>query len=229
MSERIYIESLNEEEDPYSYGIINYKFLADEIVRDLELGNIIIQMRILVDIHYPFFGIHIVLGPRLDLVRVSEVATINVASRSELLIRLTNETHASDLLALMWEKFGRENINQLDRFENLVTTSMAPEAIKELVVVDPNERKKVEIFDAVNRIIPEGFRVKYNEITESHLLVVGSENPITPEIIDRVKTALKNEPVPIAKEVLEKYARLKKSKTEKQKMTKPWKKDIGQI
>ena len=113
--------------------------------------------------------------------------------------------------------------------ENLVKTTLDPEAIKNLIVVDPNERKKVELFDAINRIIPEGFRVKFNEIKESWLLVIGSENPITPEIIERIKMALKKEPAPLSEEVLEKYARLRKSKIEKQKMLKPWKKDIGEI
>lgn len=229
MSERIFIESLNEDEDPYSYGIMNYKFLADEIIRDLDLGNIILRMRILVDIHYPFFGIHVILGPPLSPITLSQVATINVASKTEILIRLTDETHASDLLALLWEKFRKDNVNQLDRFENIVTTSMDLNEIKNLLVVDPNERKRIEIFDAVNRIIPEGFRVKYNEFKGSQLLVVGSENPITAEVIEKIKEALKKKPSQIPREILEEHARLKKTKGERRTMLKPWKQHIGEI
>jgi len=116
--------------------------------------------------------------------RVPSPVTVNdMTIRGDKKLKVTNERYVPRLLALLWDKFG-ERVKQLSRLE--ISVDLSPEEMQELmkmVVYDPREDLNTRILDAVDRILPEGARVRYPIPAQSQgrLTIIASENPITDE------------------------------------------------
>ena len=99
-------------------------------------------------------------------------------------IILRNEIDITDALRILWSKFGRDKVEQISRFEILVRDIDINE-IKEIKIrereIDISER----IIELINRILPEGFRVRHTIKKENMLIVIASEDPIKEEWIKK--------------------------------------------
>ena len=54
MSKKVYVENLDQS-DPYNFGVISYKVIADHVFTDLALAGALQAVRILIDIRKPLF------------------------------------------------------------------------------------------------------------------------------------------------------------------------------
>ncbi len=201
MSEKVFAESL----DPsyqHGYGVLMAKVIAEHALSDLGLGGAVEEMRILVDIGKPLFAVRVRLGPSLPPVRVKDCARVQEA-QDGVHVYLLDETHAPSLARILRERFGGK-LEQLDRWEVVVPAGEARAGeLEEMVVSRPSETLLDRLLDAVQRVIPVGFRVGYSERTGNSLLLVASENPIREEWVEEVKEALRRPPSPIPPERME--------------------------
>lgn len=96
-------------------------------------------------------------------------------------LRLTNETYAPKLLTLLWDKYG-ERVQQKSRLEiGIKLEEKDIDELKELVVYDPREDLIARILDGMDRIFPEGARVRSTISSTGRLTIIASENPIGEE------------------------------------------------
>lgn len=234
MNQKIFVEAINEEEN-LNHGIIKYKIIADYIVQDLAINRFIELLRIIIDIENCLFSVYIEMGDPSSPIRLEDIATIIPITENKIKIVLKDESVAADYMKLLWEKMGKDNVNQIDRYESeLSFNSMDKQEIekrltelKNEVVIDPNEKMKFQIFDVINRIIPIGFRVRkyiknFSSSKNEKILVVASENPIFDEDVQLIKEKLSKTPVKIDEKFLE--GLIQKPKEEKFDRFKPWKK-----
>lgn len=88
------------------------------------------------------------------------------------------------MLKVLWERYGRDKVEQPDRDLLTVSTDASP---ADLIVTDVDAEFRRDLTDALIRIAPEGFRNRRNEMTEDTFFFIASEETITPELIEEVR------------------------------------------
>jgi putative methanogenesis marker protein 17 len=180
-----------EVECPEELGGRQYKEIAAAVLQDLDLIKNIGRLHIAI---YPDVPCFIAVGvtrklPRL--VRVHDLA--NVMEREgegEIVLDIADETHLASLLSQLWDRFGRDSVEQPDRFTVIIRSPGAdPRAVEELVVFDPSEGMYKDIIYAMQYIAPEGFKVRRQRIEEGRFYYVASEDTLPEDVVERVVAA----------------------------------------
>lgn len=95
-------------------------------------------------------------------------------------LKITEERHAPRLLAMLWDRYG-ERVQQRARLVvGLELEDEEEETLKNLIVYDPREDLVLRILDGIDRILPEGARVRASiPSTPANIItIIASENPI---------------------------------------------------
>ena len=93
-------------------------------------------------------------------------------------ILIDNENYTPDLLRVLWREEGRVNVAQPDRYKiEISNPTIDPE---NLMVVDPSKELKRRVYDALFRVMPEGFRMTRNA-SEGNLVCLMSSDEIIDE------------------------------------------------
>lgn len=170
-------------ESPEEIGAEVYKRVVRDVLSDLALGRVIQKVRVYIDVTEPVF---IFIGLRrtgLPSVRLKDFADLETGTygKHEVVINLNREAYIPQLLQKLWERFGRGNINHKERTQIIVETPDYLDEVdflKEMVIDEKVQEINDRIVDAMLRIIPEGFRVRYHQLTDQYILFVASEDAI---------------------------------------------------
>ena len=163
------------------YGNSVYGELFERILIDLGLSNRVEQARMIIRPEAPLFLISVRTRKGRTTVSVSEIASIEDKDPGTFLT-ITNESYAPSLLALLWKRFGQERIEQLSRLE--VLCKGVPRAEIEALTLDPGQELKKEVIDAVWRLLPEGFKVRHNILSDTVLTIAATEHTMQKEFIE---------------------------------------------
>jgi len=159
----------------------NFEWIFRQILQDLGITRSVLAFRIIADPAAPYFLISIRLGSARSAVKVSDMAQLNPHTGGTA-ITITDEGWAPALLNKLWQKYGRDRVEQLTRFEMLVRGADVDE-LSELEL-DPGEELKSKILDAVWRVFPEGFTVRYNIVDDRAMTIIGTEHDMNPRWIE---------------------------------------------
>ncbi|NIA02984.1 MAG: methanogenesis marker 17 protein [Nitrospirae bacterium] len=179
-------------ESPEEIGAEVYKRVIIDVLSDLSLGRVIDKVRVFIDVTQPVF---IFIGSRrmgLPSVHLKDFADVEIGEygKEEVLIKLNKETYIPQLLNKLWERYGKGNINQEERTQIIVETvdyMTEVDLLKDMVIDEKVQEINDRIVDAMLRIIPEGFRVRYHQLTDEYILFVASEDPIKQDWKDRAE------------------------------------------
>ncbi len=170
-------------ESPEEVGADVYRKVIIDVLSDLALGRVLLKIRAFVDVTEPVF---IFVGLRkkgLPSVKLSDFADLEIGGygKPEVVINLNKEAYIPKLLNKLWERYGRGNILHKERTMIVVETPdymTEVDLLEDMVIDEKVQEINDRIVDAMLRIIPEGFRVRYHELTEEYILFVASEDPI---------------------------------------------------
>jgi putative methanogenesis marker protein 17 len=180
-------------ESPEELGADIYRRVIIDVLSDLALGRVLLKVRAFVDVTEPVF---IFLGLRkkgLASVKLSDFADLEIGGygKAEVLISLNKEAYIPQLLNKLWERYGRGNILQEERTTIVVETPdymTEVDLLGDMVIDEKVQEINDRIVDAMLRIIPEGFRVRYHQLTDEYILFVASEDPIKQDWKDRAES-----------------------------------------
>ena len=162
------------------FGNEVYAELFERILVDLGLTNRVEVARLVVKPEVPLFLVSIRTRRARTAVKISDISTVEQRQRDTYMM-IGDESYAPALLALLWKRFGRERIEQITRLEVLVH-GIRQEELEDLEL-DPGQELKKEVLDAVWRLLPEGFKVRHNILSESVMTVAATEHIMQPEYI----------------------------------------------
>lgn len=162
------------------FGNEVYAELFERILVDLGLTNRVEVARLVVKPEVPLFLVSIRTRRARTAVKISDISTVEQRQRDTYMM-IGDESYAPALLALLWKRFGRERIEQITRLEVLVH-GIKQEELEDLEL-DPGQELKKEVLDAVWRLLPEGFKVRHNILSESVMTVAATEHVMQPEYI----------------------------------------------
>jgi len=168
-----------------SFAYENFESIFRQILQDLGITRSVLAFRIVADPAAPYFLISMRLGRARSAIKVSDMAQLNPHTGGTG-ITITDENWAPALLNKLWQKYGRDRVEQLTRFELLVRGAEVDE-LSELEL-DPGEELKSKILDAVWRVFPEGFTVRYDIVDDKALTIIGTEHDMKPQWVEIAKT-----------------------------------------
>lgn len=173
-----------------SKGAEVYEMIVKQVFQDLQLSRSVKDMRIYVDPRDPVFIIAIKADRTTNPVLIEDLATFEYDPElDKTSIRIKDETYLPDLMEKLWELKGREKIQQPSRFE-LIIEGSSPE-LNGLMVYNPAEKLKRKIYDAIFRILPEGFRVIRDLSAGQIIAMVCTDELLKEEWIDKCRAMIK--------------------------------------
>jgi putative methanogenesis marker protein 17 len=171
-----------EVECPEPLGAEYYKQIANDVLLDHNLLRVIDKLHIFIDPKVPVFVAVGTLRRITTIVRVRDFANVNPLEGKITLV-ISDETYLAPMLKIFWETFGKDHVEQPDRFTvMLYDVRMDPKEIEEIVVADPSESLFRDLIYAFRCIAPEGFRLRSEKFTREKFSFVASENTLAEDI-----------------------------------------------
>ncbi|MBP2030644.1 putative methanogenesis marker protein 17 [Methanohalophilus levihalophilus] len=170
-----------------------YRKIVEDVLTDLGMVGRISRIRVVIRPEETLFFMVATLRTVLPLVRVSDIAEVSAGkAEGTVLIELNEEKPLPTLLGLLWDKYGRNSVDQPERRTLIVNTgdSVEIDTIKEMVVDDPHKTLKANLADMAIRASPEGFRVRYHSLNETDFIFVATEDQMKPEWIEEANLLL---------------------------------------
>lgn len=163
-------------------GAAYYRQIANDVLLDHNLLKVVEKLRIFIDPKVPVFVAVGTLRKITSVVRVRDFASVNPLEGKITLV-ISDETYLAPMLKIFWEKFGKEHVEQPDRFTvMLYDVKMSPREIEEIVVADPSESLYRDLIYALRCIAPEGFRLRKEKFDKAKFSFVASENTLAEDI-----------------------------------------------
>jgi len=176
-----------EVECPEPLGAEYYRQIANDVLLDHNLLKVVNKLHIFIDPKVPVFIAVGILKKITTIVRVGDFANVNPLEGKITLV-LSDETYMAPMMKIFWERYGKEQVEQPDRFTVvLYGVKDQPREIEEIVVADPSESVYKDLIYALRCIAPEGFRLRSEVFTGSKFFFVASENTLAEDISTLVK------------------------------------------
>ena len=135
-----------------------YDMIIRHILQEVQVTRSIGDLRVYVDPREPIFIIVVRLEKASKPVVIEDFTEYEFnKAGNEMFIKIKDETYLPELLEKLWEMEGRNKIHQPNRFEVIIDDPTKD--LEGLIIRDPQEDLKKKVYDAIFRIIPEGFRV----------------------------------------------------------------------
>jgi len=156
-----------------------YRKIIEDNMASLRLAPAIGRIKVVLRPEDSLFQMAIILrdvGTRDTTIDIADVEAKPVAG--EIIISIKKEQYIPELLGKLWERYGRANISQPDRWTVAISTDRPEEEasfLKDMIVTDPRHRLHENLVDFAIRITPEGFRVRYHLYKGNKFIFVASE------------------------------------------------------
>ena len=173
-----------EVECPEIAGGDAYSQIAADILQDLDLIKIIGRLHICIDPETPFFLAVGLLRKLPGLARIHDSANV-LKKEDKIILDIGDETYLAQLLNILWEKFGRDNVEQPDRFTVVIDSGdISLNEIEEMVVFDPAKGMNIDLIYALHWIAPEGFKVRKQSIKGNRFFYIASEDTLPENVVE---------------------------------------------
>jgi len=135
-----------------------YDMIVRHILQEVQVTRSIADLRVYVDPREPLFIIVVKLEKAAPPVVIEDFTEyeFNKAGNT-MFIKVKDENYLPELLQKLWEAEGRNKIHQPSRTEVIIDDPKVD--LEGMVIRDPQDDLKKKVYDAIFRIIPEGFRV----------------------------------------------------------------------
>lgn len=171
-------------ESPDEVGREAYERIAADVLQDLDLVKVVEYLHIYVDPKVPIFVAAGRLRHMPRAIRVNDFANVNIGEKMTVL-DIADETYLAPLLRKLWARYGKENVDQPDRFTVVLPAGVAgEEELEQMVVADPSETLYKDVIYALQYIAPEGFKVRRQYIKGGKFYYVASEDTLPGDIVE---------------------------------------------
>ena len=161
-----------------------YEIIIKQIFQDLVLGAAVDDLRAYVNPDDPVFILAIKMKNTSSVVKFEDVANLTYVKAEDVTrILVDNENYLPNILKQLWKRFSREEIYQPNRYQLEITGDNTD--LKTLIIDDPHSNLQRRIYDAIFRILPEGFKIIKDMSTENIITVVATDELIADAWIEK--------------------------------------------
>lgn len=159
-------------EGPERFGNESYVELFNSILLDIGITRHVEAVKFIIRPSDPLFLISVKTRKAAGKIRINEIAEISQGKEGTY-INITDENYAPSLISLLWQLYGRERIEQLSRLEILCKGIDEKEILE--IAIDRGEELRKKVLDALWRLLPEGFKIRYDLSSENIITIVATE------------------------------------------------------
>ena len=161
-----------------------YEIIIKQIFQDLVLGSAVDDLRAYVNPDDPVFVLAIKMRKTSNAIRFDEVANLTYdKANDKTMILIDNENYLPNILKELWKRFSRDEIYQPNRYQLEISGDYTE--LESIVVDDPQVNLQRRVYDAVFRILPEGFKIIKDLSTDEIVTVVATDELIKDAWIDK--------------------------------------------
>jgi len=169
-------------ECPEPLGAEYYEQITNDVLLDHNLLKVINKLHIWIDPKVPVFIAVATLKRITSVIRVGDCANVN-PQEGKMTLVLSDETYLAPMLKIFWDRFGKDKVEQPDRFTVILTGVEATSAeVEEIVIGNPSESLHKDLIYAFRCIAPEGFRLRSEVFTKDTLTFIASENTLAEDV-----------------------------------------------
>ena len=118
------------------------------------------------------------------MVTFEDVANLSYVKEDDITrIIVDNENYLPNILKQLWRRFSRDEIYQPNRYQLEIAGDHVD--LKTIVIDDPHSNLQRRIYDAIFRILPEGFKIIKDMSTEDIVTVVATDELIKDAWIEK--------------------------------------------
>jgi putative methanogenesis marker protein 17 len=155
-----------------------YRQITNDVLLDHNLLRVIHKLHVFIDPKVPVFVAVGMLKKITSLVRVRDFTNVNPLEGKIILV-ISDEKYLAPMLKIFWQRFGKDHVEQPDRFTVILyDVSADPREIEDIVVADPSESLYKDLIYAFRCIAPEGFRVRRETYGKEKFSFVASEDTL---------------------------------------------------
>jgi len=155
-----------------------YRQITNDVLLDHNLLIVIHKLHVFIDPKVPVFVAVGMLKKITSLVRVRDFTNVNPLEGKIILV-ISDEKYLAPMLKIFWQRFGKDHVEQPDRFTVILyDVSADPREIEDIVVADPSESLYKDLIYAFRCIAPEGFRVRRETYGKEKFSFVASEDTL---------------------------------------------------
>lgn len=154
----------------------SYATICQDTFRDLGVRGSIDRTYLYLNPKEHVFIITVKIGRISSPVTIDDITLVEQGK-----LRISDEKYAPKLLTMLWDRYG-ERVQQLSRLEiALQLEEEEMKALKVLIIYNPREDLVARILDGIDRILPEGARVRYPIQASNRITLIASEDAIRDE------------------------------------------------
>ncbi len=170
-------------ESPEPVGAEYYRRIMAIVLQDLDLIKIISKLHVFVDPAVPIFVAVGVIKKLPSLVRVRDVGSVKIEG-TKAILSVGDETYLAPLLSTLQATYGKEHVEQPDRFTVVIIADASIDpSIEEMVVADPSEGIYRDLVYAMQYAAPEGFKVRRQFVSKEYFWYVASEDTLQDDMV----------------------------------------------
>ena len=161
-----------------------YEIIIKQIFQDLVLGASVDDLKAYVNPDDPVFVLAIKMRKTSAVVKFEDVANLTYDKADDVTrILIDNENYLPNILKILWMEFSRDEIYQPNRYQLEIKGDYTE--LASVVVDDPHSNLQRRVYDAVFRILPEGFKIIKDMSTEDIVAVVATDELIKDAWIEK--------------------------------------------
>ena len=161
-----------------------YDIIIKQIFQDLVLGASVDDLKAYVNPDDPVFVLAIKMRKTSTVVKFEDVANVAYDKIDDVTrILIDNENYLPNILKQLWKQFSRDEIYQPNRYQLEIKGDYSD--LKDIVIDDPHSNLQRRIYDAIFRILPEGFKNIKDLSTDNIVTVVATDELIKDAWIDK--------------------------------------------
>lgn len=161
-----------------------YEIIIKQIFQDLVLGASVDDLRAYVNPDDPVFVLAIKMRQTSNSITFGEVASLTYdKANDKTMILIDNENYLPNILKELWRRFSRDEIYQPNRYQLEISGDYTD--LESMVVDDPQTNLQRRVYDAVFRILPEGFKIIKDLSTDNIVAVVATDELIKDAWIEK--------------------------------------------
>ena len=164
-----------------------YKQITNDVLLDHNLLRVVHKLHVFIDPKIPLFIAVGILKKVTTVVTVRDIANVNPLD-GKITLSISDETYLASMLKIFWERFGKDHVDQPDRFTVIIyDLPVDPKEIEEIVIANPSDALYKDLIYAFRCIAPEGFRVRRENFGTEKFVFVASEDTLKESVDARIK------------------------------------------
>ena len=161
-----------------------YEIIIKQIFQDLVLGPSVDDLRAYVNPDDPVFVLAIKMKKTSNAVVFGDVANLSYVKAEDVTrIIIDDENYLPNILKQLWKRYSRDEIYQPNRYQLEIKGDHVD--LQTIIVDDPRSNLQRRVYDAIFRILPEGFKIIKDMSVDDIVAVVATDELIADAWIEK--------------------------------------------